>query len=428
MKRVFKSIVVWILTREAKLLLRRQKPHIVAITGSVGKTATKDAVYAILKEYRSARKSEKSYNSDIGVPLSVLGLANAWSNPFLWIKNIIDGLFTALFAKEYPEILVLEMGVDRPGDMKRLASWIDPDVVVLTRLPDVPVHVEYFSSPEAVVEEKLHLVHALKPEGVLVYNNDDEQVRTVAESIRQKSIGYSRYSQTDFAATQDVIRYEETMPVGMSFTLTHAHTAYTAELDGCVGVQNTYSAAAAVAVASRFNISFENAVGALKNYTPPPGRMRLITGANDTCIIDDSYNASPVAMERAIATLKDVRSPARKIAVLGDMLELGRFSVEAHKTAGESVASVADILVTLGVRSRKLAESALAYGMDERYVFQYDDPERAARELRTKLQKGDVILVKASQSIRAEKLVKLLMENPEDAPSLLVRQGRAWHG
>ena len=141
MKEIFKKFVVAALTFEAQVLLKRTRPKIVAITGSVGKTSTKDAVYAVLKEHVHARKSEKSFNSDIGVALTVLGLSNGWNNPFLWVKNIFDGALHALFQSNYPKVLILEMGVDRKGDMKRLTQWIKPDVVVVTRLPDVPVHV-----------------------------------------------------------------------------------------------------------------------------------------------------------------------------------------------------------------------------------------------------------------------------------------------
>ena len=150
MRSIFKSLIVNILTFEAKLLLRRAKPKIIAVTGNVGKTSTKDAIYEVLRNHVHARKSEKSFNSELGVPLSVLGLDNAWSNPLLWIKNLVDGLILALFPANYPKFLVLEMGVDRPGDMKALTDWITPDVVVITRLPEVPVHVEYcllYTSP-----------------------------------------------------------------------------------------------------------------------------------------------------------------------------------------------------------------------------------------------------------------------------------------
>ena len=162
MKNLFKSIVVNILVFESKILLRRHHPTIIAITGSVGKTSMKDAIYSILKRHYSTRKSEKSFNSDIGVPLTVLGLPNAWNNPFLWLKNIIDGFFVAFFSKDYPEYLILETGIDRPGDMSKLTSWMKPDFVVLTRLPDIPVHVEYFSDPQAVIDEKNEAGRSLK--------------------------------------------------------------------------------------------------------------------------------------------------------------------------------------------------------------------------------------------------------------------------
>lgn len=427
MKSLLKKVVVYILTLEAKLLLRRTKPFIIAITGSVGKTSTKDAIYAVLKDHRAARKSEKSYNSELGVPLTILGLSSAWSNPFQWLKNIFDGAMYALLVRDYPEVLILEVGVDRPGDMRRMTEWIKPDIAVITRLPDVPVHVEYFDSPEAVVVEKVQLVEALKPDGVFVYNNDDEQVRQVVDTVRQKCVGYSRYSQTDFAAMQDVIRYDDDgKPVGISFTLAHGHTAVTAEIDGCLGVQQTYAAAAAAAVAAQFDIPLEATVNALTRYAPPPGRMRLLDGVKDTVIIDDTYNSSPVAAERALLTLKEMRRAKRRIAVLGDMLELGRYSVEAHESVGAVAAGAVDVLITVGIRSRKTAEGALEHGLSEKYVLQYDDVARAGRELQELLQPGDVVLVKGSQSLRLERVVEEIMAEPHQAPDVLVRQSTTW--
>ena len=426
MKSVLKKVVVAILTAEAKFLLRRAKPTIIAVTGSVGKTSTKDAIYAVLKDRCRARKSEKSYNSELGVPLTVLGLANAWSNPIAWIKNIFDGLLIALMPHEYPEVLVLEMGVDRPGDMKRFTRWIKPDVVVLTRLPDVPVHVEYFDSPEAVVKEKLELVAALKADGVIVFNNDDELIRNAVTAFRQKAIGYSRYSPSDFSATQDVIRYDAGVPVGISFTLSHSHEAVTVEIDGAIGVQHAYAAAAAGATASIYGVTLDGVVASMKQFVPPPGRTRLLSGIKDTVIIDDSYNASPVAVERALLTLKEIQGNKRKIAVLGDMLELGRFSVDSHRAVGVLAAKSADLLLTVGVRARTIAEGALAAGMPEARILQYDETETAGRELQHLLQKGDTVLVKGSQGVRLEKLVEEIMTEPDKAEQLLVRQSSTW--
>lgn len=419
-------MVVSILTFEAKLLLSRAKPKIIAITGNVGKTSTKDAIYQALRGHVSARKSEKSYNSEIGVPLSILGLENAWSNPILWIKNIFDGMWQALFPRKYPSVLVLEAGVDRPGDMKNLTSWLKPDIVVLTRLPDLPVHVEHFSSPEEVVAEKLILVQALKTDGVLVYNQDDERVSEAAKTIVQKTVGYSRYSESAFTASGDNIIYENGQPLGLKFTLTHEGESAEFNLHNALGVQYTYNFAAAAAVASLFDISLADSAFALNSYMPPPGRMRLVPGIKDTLLIDDTYNSSPTAAERALSTLKELRGVGRKIAVMGDMLELGRYSVEAHKKLGEQAAETADILVTVGVRARGVAEAALSSGMSEKNILQYEESTKAGRELQNFIEPGDAILVKGSQGVRMERIVADLMKEPDRAEELLVRQSSVW--
>lgn len=426
MKALFKKIVVAILTFEAKILLQRTKPQIIAITGSVGKTSVKDAVYAVLKDHVYARKSEKSYNSDVGVPLSVLGLQNGWSNPFVWFKNILDGGMVALFPGKYPHVLVLEMGVDRPGDMDKLTAWIKPDVVVLTRLPDVPVHVEYFDSPEAVIAEKKKLVDALKTDGTLVYNQDDPKVVEIAESVLQKTISYSRYSLSSFTASADKVMYENGRAIGFEFILTHGNQAFQLWVNGSLGVQHAYNYAAALAVGSIFGVSVEQGATALENHMPPPGRMRLLDGLKDTLIIDDTYNASPVATERSLHTLKEIKGVKRRIAVLGDMMELGKYSVDEHERIGAMIPKVADVLITVGVRARGIANGALEAGMSEKNIFQYDDAYRAGKELELMLEPGDVVLVKGSQSIRAERVVEEIMAHPEDAETLLVRQSTMW--
>lgn len=426
MKNAFKSLVVSILTFEASLLLKRARPKVVAVTGSVGKTTTKDAVFHAIRGKVRARKSEKSYNSEIGVPLSILGLENAWNNPILWLKNIVDGMLIALFPGNYPEVLILEMGVDRPGDMKRLTSWVKPDVVVLTRLPDVPVHVEYFASPEAVIAEKVTLVNALKDDGVLVYNHDDEKVLEVAKSLRQRSISYGRYSEAEFAVRGDEVIYEGGKPKGLRFKVIAPKGEADFELKGAIGTGHLYNFAAAAAVGDLFGVSVSEAASALRNFVPPPGRMRVIDGIKDTIIIDDTYNSSPVALERALSTLREVEGFTRKVAVLGDMLELGRFSIDSHQKAGVQAAECADFLITVGVRARNIAEGALGAGMKEENILQYDDSDTASRELQNLIVSGDLVLIKGSQSIRMERLVEEIMAAPMEASGLLVRQSQAW--
>ncbi len=426
MKEFFKKIVVAALTFEAKMLLRRTHPQIIAVTGSVGKTSIKDAIYEVFKGKIHVRKSEKSFNSEIGVPLSILGLPNAWNNPFHWIKNLIEGALIALHPGEYPKLLILEMGVDRPGDMDKLTSWVRPDVVVLTRLPDVPVHVEFFESPEAVAQEKKKLVDALKPDGILVYNQDDEKVAEVARGVFQRSIGYSRYSLSPFTASADKIVYENGHAVGFEFLLTHLDRAVLMRVNGSLGVQHAYNYAAAAAVASAFSMDIDTVAEALSAYVPPPGRMRLIPGIKNTLIIDDTYNSSPTASERSLATLGELKGVKRRIAVMGDMMELGQFSIREHERIGRLIPHTVDILVTIGVRARGFSKGAIEAGMDPKNIFEYDDALTAGKELQGFIHAGDVLLVKGSQSIRAERFVEELMAHPEDAEKLLVRQDATW--
>lgn len=426
MKKILKKFVVTVLTYEAQVLLKRTKPTVIAITGSVGKTSTKDAIFTVLKNHKKTRKSEKSFNSEIGVPLSILGLPNAWSNPFMWLKNFFDGFIIAFFSRNYPEVLILEAGVDMPGDMANLTRWLSPDIVVMTRLPDVPVHVEFFGTPEAVVAEKLVLLKALKDDGVFIYNHDDVKLQQAASDVRQQSIGFSRYLPTHFNASADAIIYNNDEPAGSTFKVSHLSETVDIKVRGSIGMQNAYTFTAAVAVAAQFNISLKESAEALKEHVCPPGRMRMIPGIKGTLIIDDTYNSSPAAVEAALTSLFEIKGAKRKIAVLGDMLELGQFSSREHEKVGEMVPNAANVLFTVGVRARKIAATALDFGMHEKNIFQYEESGKAGRELQNFIKTGDVILIKGSQGIRAEKIVEEIMAHPENAPSLLVRQDKSW--
>src|SRR3990167_2100208 len=141
-KNLVKKIIVFLLEWEARLVLARFRPKIVAVTGTVGKTSTKDAVFAVLSHSFFVRKSQKSYNSEIGLPLTILGCDNAWNNPILWLRNLFDGLFLLIGREPYPEWLVLEVGVGHPGDMRRLARWLKIDAVIFTRFGNLPVNME----------------------------------------------------------------------------------------------------------------------------------------------------------------------------------------------------------------------------------------------------------------------------------------------
>src|ERR1035437_7203536 len=190
MKTTFKKIIVYILKKESQLVLSKYKPKVIAITGSVGKTSTKDAIYAVLSKISYVRKSDKSYNSEIGLPLTILGVPNGWNNPIIWLKNIIKGLWLFIAPHKYPKWLVLEVGIGKPGDMYTTTSWLKSDVVIITAIGETPVHIEFFNSRKHLIEEKSGLIKTLKKDGLLVLNADDEAVLGIASKSKHRAITY----------------------------------------------------------------------------------------------------------------------------------------------------------------------------------------------------------------------------------------------
>lgn len=437
MRELFKKVVVYLLRLEAKAVCAKYKPRIVAVTGSVGKTSTKDAIYEVLRHSARVRKSEKSFNSEIGLPLTILGVPNAWGNPLRWAQNLLDGLFMLLIRVEYPEWLVLEVGADRPGDISSLSSWLPVEIAVITRLPEVPVHVEFFDSPEQVVEEKASLIDclALLPkgrQGALLLFADDPRVlalqhRLPAPDARVLTFGFS--AAADVRGEEvSLVREEgrQNWPIGISAKIGSDAAMVPVRILGAAGAHAFLPALAAAAVGTALGRSLGEIAGALESYAPPAGRMRLLRGIKETLLIDDTYNASPAAVEAALKTLDLIKPRGRRIAAIGDMLELGRHSTNEHRKAGAVAAQTCDVLVTVGFRARDMAQGALDNGLADSNILQFEDSGKAGRELQNLVQEGDCILIKGSQSMRMERVVEELMAEPERAAELLVRQDAEW--
>lgn len=427
MKSLLKPFIAALLQWEAKRVLQKYKPHVVAVTGSVGKTSAKDAIYTVLANALYVRKSEKSFNSEIGIPLTILGRPNAWLNPFGWLVNLFEGLSLILLRNHYPKWLVLEVGADRPGDIQKVAAWLQPTIVVVTRLPDVPVHVEFFDSPEAVIDEKSYLPRALRSGGVLVLNADDEKVLRFRELATDSTVlTYGFNARAELCASNEHIVYEDGVPVGISCKVDYGGNSVPITIRGALGKQGVYAALAALAVGVSQEQNLVSMAEALRGHVVPPGRMRILEGTHNSVLIDDTYNSSPVAAEDALAVLKNLEVQGKRIAVLGDMMELGTFSADAHRALGTQVADSADVLITVGLRSRYIAEGAHKAGMKKRHFFSFEEPLQATLKLKKLVEEGDTVLLKASQSIRLEKTVKELLAKPEEARSLLARQDEAW--
>jgi len=420
MKNVVKSIVVAILAFFARAVVRRYSPKIVMITGSVGKTSTKDAVAAVLAARFFVRKSEKSFNSEFGVPFTILGVENPWGNPLAWFRVLKSAFALLVLPNHYPNMLVLEVGADKPGDLARILHIATPDAVVVTRLPDIPVHVEAYSCPEAVREEEFSPAHALAAAAPLIVPIDDPYAFDSAARTSARIISYGMLSDAGVRVS-DISFYEsEGKVAGMRAKVSVNGEEQSLVVKGSVGLTQLLPAAAALAVAVAFNIPLSEALTALEAYEPPPGRGRLLVGIHNSIIIDDSYNASPAAVEEALGTLKMFPHAMRHIAVLGDMLELGRYSVMEHERIGAIANDAADVVVAVGIRARAFA---VAPGKTE--VMKFDNARAAATALVGYVRPGDVVLVKGSQSIRTERIVRALLADPSDATKL-VRQEKEW--
>lgn len=425
MKNFFKARFADMLAYCAREVVRKYKPKIIMVTGSVGKTSTKDALGAALGTRYYLRASEKSYNSEFGVPLTVFGSKNPWHDLVAWANVLKGALALLLLPNHYPNLLVLEVGADRPGDLEKILRIAAPDAVVVTRLPDIPVHVEAYATPQAVREEEFSPAYHLAPEAPLIISADDPHAREMAARVAAHVVTYGVAPDADVRISQIDFYTEGDVTVGMQAQITTKEDAGVMVVRGSVGTTQVLPVAAALATAIAFGASLPETLDALASYEPPPGRGRVFRGVNGTMIIDDSYNASPAAVEEALATLQRFPGKGRKIAVLGDMLELGRYSVAEHERIGTLAAGAADIVISVGIRARGLAESARVAKQGCSCAFSYDSAAEAAQALPAYIEQGDIILIKGSQSVRTERIVEALLADRHDL-SRLVRQEHEW--
>jgi UDP-N-acetylmuramoyl-tripeptide--D-alanyl-D-alanine ligase len=431
MKISFKKIITYILRVESQLVLRKYKPKIIAITGSLGKTSTKDAVYAVLSKIAYVRKSEKSFNSEIGLPLTILGCPNGWSDPFVWFTNILKGLWLFVWPHQYPEWLILEVGVGKPDDMKKTASWLFTDAVIITARGETPPHIEFFSSHKHLVEEKSQLIKTLKSDGLLVLNADDKIVLEMKTKSKCRSVTYGFEEGADILGSDDKIFFnDKNEPAGVIFRVDEKGNSLPVIIEGVFGRNHIYASLAALALSSGLKFNMLDAANSLKNYDVPPGRMRLLNGVKNSLILDDTYNSSPFACESALKTLGTMKWEGRKIAILGDMLELGRHTVEAHKNIGkiaqENLNRKGDVLIVVGQRAKAFKEGAFSSGMDGENIFEFLDSHEAGEFAKTFVQEGDMVLVKGSQGMRMERVVEAILADPKNKDRLLVRQDDEW--
>lgn len=414
----------------ARLILRKYQPKVIGITGSIGKTTAKEAIFHVLSKKFSVRTSFKNYNNEIGLPLVIIGSESPGKNLLGWFAIFFKVIRLLVWRdKNYPRILVLEMGVDHPGDMDYLISIVRPQVAVVTAVSFS--HLEYFGSLNNIRKEKQRLVDSLDGNGLAILNYDSEPVQEMSSVVKAKTMSYGIKTEVDLQA-QDVnynfVRGHYELS-GIHFKLNYKGAIVPVFMKNVMSEPAIYAALSAVAVGLGEGLNLVDIAAALSDFVPPHGRMNPLPGIKHSFLIDDTYNSSPEAALSAVQILAKVSidQSAQKYAVMGDMLEIGSYTEEGHRRVGRAIhENGINILVAVGERARDFIRGAKDAGMEDEQIFYFDKPLEAGRFLQNRIKEGDVLLVKGSQGARMEKIVKELMAEPEKAHELLIRQGSEW--
>ncbi|MBN2387224.1 MAG: UDP-N-acetylmuramoyl-tripeptide--D-alanyl-D-alanine ligase [Anaerolineales bacterium] len=368
------------LQQVARFWRRKLNLRVIGITGSVGKSTTKELIAEVLGIRYHTLKSLGNLNNEIGLPLTILHLGSGY------------------------ERAVLEMGFYVPGEIAFLCDIALPAVGVVTNIGTV--HAERAGSQEAIARGKSELVQALPPapQGVAVLNYDDPLVRPMAELTRARILYYGLDPQADLWADQvDGLGLE-----GIRFRL-HYRTETLHVRVPMIGQHSVHTALRAAAVGLAEGLTWQEILSGLRQGHPQL-RLVAVRTASGALVLDDTYNASPESMLAALNLLADL--DGRKVAVLGDMLELGPYEKEGHEMVGVRAAQVADRLVTVGERGHIIAAAARRAGLGAAAIYECDDTDQAVANLQESLTSRDAVLVKGSRGIRMDRIVTALEASP----------------
>lgn len=349
--------------------------RVVGITGSIGKSSTKEVVAAVARTRFEVVKSVGSYNNEIGLPLTVLE------------------------AGPDTEVLVLEMGgAYRAGEISELVEIGRPDIGVVTNVTHS--HLARMGSLEAIAETKSELVEGLPAEGVAFLNADDERVRGMASRTPARVVLYGLAEDAHVRATEVTSHGLD----GISFTLTRGDRRDHVQVP-LLGRHSVHTALVGIAVGIELGLHLADI---LRGFEGPDVQLRLVLtpAINGATILDDHYNANPKSSLAALSLLEDLDAE-RRLAVLGDMLEMGDFEEEAHRIVGRRVIDVVDALYTVGPRARYIADEALSLKPNLE-AHHFDDKEKLTEALRRDMRSGDLVLVKGSRGVQMETIVDAL--------------------
>lgn len=408
----------------SRAVLKKYRPLIIGITGSVGKSSAKEALLVMLSPVYSVRGAAGNYNNEIGIPLTIIGAQSGGASLPGWFFVFLKWLWVMLIPGRYPEILILEMGIGRPGDMSYLLEFIPVKIGIATHVSSS--HLLYFGSITNIAKEKSKLISALPEDGYAILNADDKRTLKMREKTGAKVVTYGFSAEADVRADHILFQRDPDRLEGFSFKVITAGKTVPIRLPKIVAEHHILAALSAIAVGVVLKMNLVDIAASLENFEPLPGRLHLLAGRDHTLLIDDTYNASPASTRAALRVMQTLIAP-RKIVILGDMLELGAEAVTEHERLAEAVEAVgASLVVTVGKHMRALHEALQADGFSRRELMWFPDPLTVASVILNLIRPKDLILLKGSQSMRLEMITAELLARPEDAWRLLCRQSADW--
>ncbi len=415
----FRPLVTSILEAKARKLIKTYNPKIVAVVGSVGKTSTKLAIATVLGERYKVLAHYGSYNVPVAVPMAMFDMQIPLDirNPLSWMR-IISEMDKIIYSGKYPyNVLVLELGTDHPGEIDYFRRYLSPDIAVVTAVS--PEHMEGFGNIEEVAKEELMIAHYAK---LTLINRDDvsaDFTKFVPDNTNLDTYGTSGVAEYRFIT-------ENAVPGGgFSGTFVSPELGTQKMSLNVVGEHNIRTVVAAGAVAAKMGMNAAEVTAGMQAVRPVLGRMNTLRGLEDSTIIDDTYNSSPLAAVAALQTLYTFPSEQR-IAILGSMNELGNYSKQAHEEVGKACdPALLSWVITVGDEAAKyLAPVAKVRGCQ---VESFRSPYEAGAFVHKILQPHATILAKGSQNgVFAEETVKMLLHAEESASDVLVRQSPDW--
>lgn len=411
-----KNFIQKLLELHVGLYFAKQHVKLIVVTGSVGKTSTKLATATVLQERFRVRVQEGNHNTHMSVPTALLGVPypDNIKSPIAWLKVFIYMWIRIIRPKDV-DVIVQELGTDMPGDIPYFGKYLKPDIAVITAVS--PEHMEFFKTMDAVAQEELSVAAYSK---LTIVNRDD---------INEDYAKYAQTTEIDTYGTSGVAEYryiiEDAVP-GQGFAGKFVAPEYgevPAKL-ALVGEHNIRAAVAAGCVAAKLGMSREEVAKGLEKIVPAPGRMQILRGVEESTILDDTYNSSPLATAAALKTLYNFPAPQR-IAILGSMNELGSTSATSHEQIGKLCdPNLLSHVVTIGEDAERfLAPVAIRRGCS---VMSFSSPYEAGAYVHKVMEPHAVILAKGSQNlVFAEEAIKVLLHSTDDEKRL-VRQSSAW--